>query len=556
MILSACGGGGTVAPTQETVATTEPAKTEETTATTFEPMSLVAPDCNYGGKVKAIEAVDQYTVKFSFCAPEPAFLPKISSVPAFQIYDSDYLKETGGAVDKINENPVGTGPYMLSEWVRGDHITLVPNPNYFGEKPANTTLIFKWNKEAAARLLDLQAGNVSGIAEVTSDDIATIQADSNLKLYPRKVNNFLYLGINNAKPPFDNEKVRQAFAMAIDKQRVVDNFYAPGSIPATQFVPPGVKPGFTDGYQGTKYDPEKAKQMLEAEGFDFNAEYTLSYAERTRPYFPQPTKIAQDVQAQLAEIGIKIKLEMEEWATYLPATRNGDKTLFFLGWSEDYPDATNWYDVFLTGSSKSFGNAFPDIVDLINKAAALSDAAERQKLYDQVNALYDQHVPTIVIAHGTTNLAFLTSVENVVLGPYNENFPQMKTADGTVSFSQDGEPVSLDCADETDGNSFRVCDTLFDKLYEFEWGTANGKPALAEKCEGNADATEWTCTLKQGIKFSNGAAFDANDVVASWARGLDASNPLHVGNSGSFQYFKDFFGPKILNEPPEATPTP
>ena len=111
--------------------------------------------------------------------------------------------------------------------------------------------------------------------------------------------------------------------------------------------------------------------MLTDAGFDFNKEYTLSYAERTRPYFPQPTKIAQAVQAQLAEIGIKVKLEMEEWATYLPATRAGEKELFFLGWSEDFPDATNWYDVFLTGTSQSFGNAFPDIVDPIQKAARM-----------------------------------------------------------------------------------------------------------------------------------------------------------------------------------------
>ena len=115
----------------------------------------------------------------------------------------------------------------------------------------------------------------------------------------------------------------------------------------------------------------KGVEMLKAEGFDFNKEYTLSYAERTRPYFPQPTKIAQAVQAQLAEAGIKIKLEMEEWATYLPATRAGEKELFFLGWSEDYPDATNWYDVFLTGSSASFGNPFPDIVENIKKGRHL-----------------------------------------------------------------------------------------------------------------------------------------------------------------------------------------
>jgi ABC-type transport system substrate-binding protein len=225
--------------------------------------------------------------------------------------------------------------------------------------------------------------------------------------------------------------------------------------------------------------------------------------------------------------------------------------LFFLGWSEDYPDATNWYDVFLTGTSQSFGNAFPDIVERIQKAAKMGDPAERQKLYDEVNVLYDQHVPVIVIAHGTTNLAFLASVENVVLGPYNENFPAMKTADGTVVFSQDGEPVSLMCGDETDGSSFRACNQIFSKLYKFPWGSAVPAPDLAEKCTGNADATEWTCTLRKGVVFSNGAAFTANDVVATFSAGYDYKNPLRKGNTGAFQYFKDLFGPKVMNQPAE-----
>jgi peptide/nickel transport system substrate-binding protein len=555
MILAACGTPATEVPaTSAPVATAVPVvPTEGPTAVPFVGEALNAPDCNYGGNVKSIEAVDQYTVKFSFCNPEPAFIAKIASVEAFDIYDEGYLQETGGDAVAMNDNPVGTGVYMVQEWVRGDHITLVPNPNYFGEKAANNTFIIKWNKEAAARLLDLQAGNVSGIAEVTSDDLPTIAADPNLTLYPRKVNNFLYLGINNTKPPFDNEKVRQAFAMLINKQQIVDDFYAPGSVAATQFVPPGVKPGFTDGFVDTTYDMAKGVEMLKAEGFDFNKEYTLSYAERTRPYFPQPTKIAQAVQAQLAEAGIKVKLEMEEWATYLPATRAGEKELFFLGWSEDYPDATNWFDVFLTGTSKSFGNAFPDIVEPIQKAAQSGDPVERQKLYDEVNKLYAQHVPTIVIAHGTTNLAFLSSVGNVVLGPYNENFPQMTTADGTLVFSQDGEPVSLMCSDETDGSSFRVCNQIFSKLYTFDWGTATPKPDLAESCTGNADATEWTCTLKQGVLFSNGATFDANDVVATFSAGLDYTNPLRKGNTGTYQYFLDLLlqSPKAINAPAE-----
>lgn len=513
-------------------------------------MSYSVADCSYGGNVKAIEAVDELTVKITLCASDPAFLAKIA-VPAFGIYDSDYLKETGGDSAKIADNPVGTGPYTIKEWVRGDHITFVPNPNYWGETTKNQTFIMKWNKEAAARLLDLQAGNTSGIAEVTSDDIPTIQGDQKLKLYPRQINNFLYMGVNNLIPPFDNEKVRQAFAMAIDKERIVNDFYAPGSVAATQFAPPGLKPGFTEGYKGTTYDATKAKQMLTDAGFDFTKEYTLSYAERTRPYFPQPTKIAQALQAQFKEIGVNIKLEMEEWAQYLPETRDGKKMLFLLGWSEDYPDATNWYDVFLMGSNKSFGDPFPDIMENIKKAAALTGPAERQKLYDEVNKLYDQHVPTIVIAHGTQNLAFQALVQNVVIGPYNENFSQMQTSDGTLVFSQDGEPVSLDCPDETDGNSFRTCLQIFDTMYSFKWGSAELQPALAEKCAANTDGTEWTCTLRKGVKFSNGAALDANDVVTSFDVMWDYKNPLRKGNTGAFQYWKDFFGPKALNQPAE-----
>jgi peptide/nickel transport system substrate-binding protein len=534
MVLAACGGGA---------ATQAPAVAEV-------PATLKAPDCNFGGNLKSVEAVDELTVKFTFCAPEPAFIPKIASVEAFNIYDSAYLKETGGDSVNINDNPVGTGPYIVKEWVRGDHITFVPNPTYFGDKPANTTLVMKWNKEAAARLLDLQAGNVDGIVEVTADDIPTIQADANLKLYPRHINNFLYMGMNNTIAPFDNEMVRQAFALAIDRQKIIDDFYAPGSVAATQFVPPGVKPGYTDGFSAFTYDPAKAKQMLTDAKFDFNKEYVLSYSERTRPYFPQPTKIAQAVQAQFAEIGVNIKLEMEEWATYLPATNEGKKQLFFLGWSEDYPDATNWYNVFLMGSSKSFGTPFPDMVELIQKAGEMGDPVERQKIYDQVNTLYAQHMPTTVIAHGTINQAYLASVENVVLGPYNENFDQMKTADGTMRYSQDGEPISLQCADETDGNSFRACNLIFSKLYKFTT-TATPEPDLAEKCVGNADATEWTCTLRKGVVFSNGATFDANDVVATFSAGYDYNSPLRKGNSGNYQYFKDLFGPKVINQPAE-----
>lgn len=556
MLLAACQPAATPEPPKPTEAPkateapkpTEAPKATEAPAAAPEGPLNEAPDCNYGGNVKKVEAVDDMTVKITLCSPDPAFLAKIA-VPAFHILDKDYLDSVAGDAAKINENPVGTGPYVLKEWVRGDHMTFEPNPNYWGKAPTIKTFILKWNKEAASRLLDLQSGNVDGIVNVGTDDLQAVKDNSELKLYPRTFNNFLYMGFQNETPPFDNEKVRQAFTMAIDREQIVKDFYPEGASAATQFLPPGVKPGFTDGYIGNKYDPEAAKKMLEEAGFDFTQEYVLSYAERTRPYFPQPTKIAQAVQAQLGEIGIKIKLDLQEWATFLPDIRAGKKPMHFLGWSEDYPDATNWYDVFLRGSNKQFGKPFDDIMEQLNIGATTADPAVRQAAYDKANTLITEHVPMTTIANGATFFAFNANVGNVVIGPYNENYSEMTNKDDKLVFSQDGEPVSLYCGDETDGSSFTACLQLFNTLYDFKWGTAEVQPALAEKCEANKDGTEWTCKLRSGVKFSNGATLDSGDVVASFVNMWNYKSPNRKGNTGVFQYWKDFFGPKALNEP-------
>ena len=96
---------------------------------------------------------------------------------------------------------MGSGPYMVKEWVRGDHLTFVANPNYWGDAPKMSTLIFKWNSEAAARLTSLKAGEATGIDNPDPNDFASIKADPTLKLYPREALNIFYIGLNNNVQP-------------------------------------------------------------------------------------------------------------------------------------------------------------------------------------------------------------------------------------------------------------------------------------------------------------------------------------------------------------------
>jgi ABC-type transport system substrate-binding protein len=561
LALAACAPAATPAPTQAPEPTQAPAPTqapkptqapEPTAMPAFEGMKQEAESCDYGGEFKSIEAVDMYTVKFTLCYPDPAFLSKVAFA-GFQIQDKDYLDEMGGDSAKMSEAPNGTGPYMVKEWVRGDHITLEANPNFWGEPPKNKTLIFRWSAEAAQRLLELQAGTVDGIHAPSAEDYAAIEADPNLKLYPYVNGNVFYLGMNNTIPPFDNDKVRQAVAMAIDKQRIVDTFYPPGSYIAEQFVPRELNPGFSttgDGAKWYPYDPEQAKALLAEAGYPDGFDVTLSYRDVVRVYLPHVNEVGQDIQDQLAQVGIRVTLDKQESGPFLEAAATGKLPLFMLGWGWDYPDATNFYDVFFASNSVRFGNEWPDLFKEIKAAAVLSDPAERQKHYDVVAALVKEHIPVVPMAHGTTAHAFSASVGNVNIGPLNENFEQMTTASGQIVWMNGAEPISLWCGDESDGETLRACEQVYDSLLGYEFGGTKTIPALAETWEVNDDLTEWTFHLRQGVTYHNGAALDANDVVATYLAQWDTQNANHVGNSGVFEYFTFFFT-QFLNAPPQ-----
>ncbi len=542
MFMTACQPAATPtaapAPTQPAAA---PAATDTTAPPAFTPLSLAAPDCNYGGNIKSISAPDANTVVFNLCAPDPAF-PAKAAFAAFEILPKALLDSTGGDSAKIGNAPIGTGPFMLKEWVRGDHMTFVANPNYWGDKPTLQTLIIQWSKEPAQRLLELQSGNVDAIELVGSDDIPTVQGDSTLSYSPIPATNTLYFGMNNTVKPFDNEKVRQAFAMAIDKDRIVKNFFPAGSITAEQFLYPQLKPGYTDGLKWYPYDQAKAKQMLTDAGFDFSQTILFSYRQATRGYAPHPDQIAQDVQAQLAQIGVNIKLDVQESGTLIGNAGLGKLGFFLLGWGEDYPDATDWFDYHFGGSSKTFGTPYPDLVAAIKAGASTADPAARQAAYDQVNNLILQHVPMNPIAHGSSGDAFKASAKNVIVGPYNINFPYITTNSGQLVWLQTGEPISLWCGDETDGETITACMQIYEPLLRFKWGTSQTEPALASSYEASTDLTQYTFHLRQGVKWSDGTAFTSADVFATYTAMWDNNNPDHKGNTGAFEYFGTLFG--------------
>ena len=555
MILAACAPAATQAPVATTaapvvteaptaMATEAPtamateAPTEATAA--FEPLSLEAPNCDYGGKINSIKALDQYTVEFAMCRPDPAFLAKAAFTP-FGIYPEEWIKANANEANKetLLSHPIGTGPYMIDQWNRGDSVVFKRFDDYWGDPAKTETAVLRWATEPAARLLELQAGTVDMITALSPDDYASVENDPNLQLIHVENPNVLYLAMTNTFEPFGNQQVRQAIAMGIDRQRIVDNFYPEGSEVASHFTPCSIPNGCT-GDSWYDFDAAAAKQLLADAGYPDGFQTKIYYRDVSRVYLPEPGPVAVEIQTQLKQnLNIDAEVVVMESGEFIDESTNGRLDGFYLlGWGADYPHITNFLDFHFGQTNPQFGDPFPEIYEPLVEAAQIADANEAEPLYEQANNAIRDLVPMVPIVHAASADAALASLNGAYTPPFGAtDFALVDPGKDTLVFMQTAEPISLYCADETDGESLRPCQQVNETLYRYKTDSGDTEPELATSCESNDDSTVWTCTLRQGVKFHDGSDFDANDVVLSWTAGLDASSPYHVGNTGSWEYY-------------------
>ncbi len=538
LVAAACGSGdGDDTTTTTTTTTTTPPGAVTTTAPPspdFVGAVLDAGGCDYGGKIKTITATDEFTVQFDLCNPDPAFLAK-QAFTVFAIQPEEHLEAMGGAPLR---NPIGTGPYSLVEWVAGDSVVYARNDAYYGTKPAHETAVLRWATEGAQRLLELQSGNVDGITFPSTDAYSVIDADPNTVLIAKPEANILYVAMTNTFTPWDNPDVRKALAVGIDRQRLVDQFYAPGSEVASHFTPCTVENG-CEGEAWPDFDLDQAKQLLADAGLANGFDTTIFYRDVFRGYLPEPGSVAVDLQDQLADLGINASIEVMESGAFIAESQAGNLDgIYLLGWTGDYPHVTNFMDVHFAETIEQFGNQDPSYSDPLAAASIIVDASESAALYAEANNALREFVPMVPIVHAATAFAFGADVNGAYAPPWGQVlFHLMDNGEDTFVFMQGNEPISLFCSDETDGESLRACAQVVEALYTYDQ-VGTPIPQLATDCSSNDAGTLWTCTLRQGVVFHDGSTFDANDVVATFSVGLDAANPLHVGNTGAWTYYE------------------
>jgi peptide/nickel transport system substrate-binding protein len=533
---------------QEGDSTTEPPDPQDQTDPSFEAIAPLEGTCGSDNLISRIRATDRYTVEFILCRPDTAFREKIV-LPSFGIQSSEWLEQTGGAGELL-DHPIGTGPYLFDQWSRGEFITFTRFDDYWGEKAFAETLMFRWSAEGAVRLLEIQSGAADGTNNVGPEDVAEVQDDQNLQLLTRPALNVAYIGFtassSDQSNPLSNQQVRQAIAMGIDRQRIVDVFYPPGAEVASYFVPCSI-PNACQGDPWYEWNPDQARALLVEAGYPDGFSTKLYYRDVVRLYLPEASLVAQDIQIQLQEnLGIDAEIVVMESGEFIEKSTTGQLTdgMYLLGWGADYPHVTNFLDYHFGRSNPQFGDPHPEIYKPLEAAAALTDAAQAQPYYIEANNAIRELVPVVPIAHSASSAAFRADVSGAHTSPVDiENFALMQSLNSdSFTWIQQAEPITLYCADESDGESMRACAQVVERLLAFDAGGVQIIPALATSCEPNEDQTVWACQLREGVLFHDGTTFDANDVVFNFSVMLDTSNPLHIGNTGSFDYAAYLFG--------------
>jgi ABC-type transport system substrate-binding protein len=504
----------------------------------------------YTGTVQSITATDDHTVVFTLCAPDVAFLSKVA-FSVFGINDSDYLITHATAGD-LKDSMNGTGPYKLDAWQHGTELDFSAYDGYWGDPALAPSAVLKWITDPGPRLQELQSGNTDGITNVGPTDFGTVEGDPTLQLLQQGGLNTLYLGMNHNFAPWDDAAVRQALAIGIDRQLIVDQFEPPGSEVATHFTPCSIAFACTgDAWPDT--DVAAAKQMIDDATGGAGIDTTLAYRNVARGYLPLPVEVATNMQEQLAAIDIRVTLDEQVSGTFIGNANAGALTgLFLLGWGADYPDVTNFLDYhFGAGCTSAFGDCYDSIYTHLQTGAQSSDDAAREAAYVEANNAIRAEVPMVPISHSGFANAYKAGVEGAQASPLsNELLYAMRNPDNAdlVVFTQNAEPIGLYCADETDGESLRACEQSMQSLYGFKINSSEVEPVLATSCDANEDLSVWTCHLRENVTFHDGSTFEAKDVIASFAAQWDNLSALHVGNTGTFEYWGGLWGGQ-LNPP-------
>src|SRR5215212_1852314 len=371
--------------------------------------------------IDTVEAVDEYTVRITL--PDP-YAPLLANL-AIPIAGIPSPAAVAKGLDYVMVNPSGTGAFKLAspdDWTRDSQMVLQANPDYWGGAPKVEQFIVRVIPESSTRLQSLEAGEIDIAWALIPEDVEKTRDNPDLVIVEAAGLNTNAVEFNVTKDPFTTKEIRQALNYAINKQELSDGLYNGNMVPAGGVLPP-VDWAFNPDLTSYPYDPDKARELLSAAGYDESNPLKFTFMAYTIPrgYNPAADRLATAIQEYWSEVGVQSDIQTAEWTQYRADRGAGKFACALGGWQGDNGDPDNFLYALLAGASKGAGNLSfyenPEVDDLLVQAVRVSDMEERKALYHQAEQLIVDDAPCVFLGYQKHQVVTRANITDFQLQP-------------------------------------------------------------------------------------------------------------------------------------------
>lgn len=362
--------------------------------------------------IKEVKVVDDQTVQFILHYPYTPLLSVLASAEG-GILSPKAIEQYG---KELTKHPTGTGPYKFESWTPGQEVVLVKNDSYWGDKPKLDKVVFKTVPEDTTRLAMVETGEAQVAEQLPVTEVDRVQNSTSMTLGRYASFSSEHIGINTKKKPFDDVRVRQAIAHAIDKPSIIQGVYNDVGTAAHASVSPTMV-GYSPNVKDAKYDLELSKKLLAEAGYANGFKATI-YLNDNKARI----NVAEVLQQQLKQINIDLEVKVLEFGAYIDAATKGETDLFISGWGNATGDADyNQYNLFHTKSQGAAGNhsfySNPEVDKLIEEGRKEKDEEKRKQIYEKAQQIEMDEAALVPYRYSENLAAIEKGVEGVWISP-------------------------------------------------------------------------------------------------------------------------------------------
>lgn len=369
--------------------------------------------------VEEVTAVDDTTVEFKLNEPFAPFLSNLAYPTGLLV--SPAAVEASGK--DFGRNPVGTGAYKFGEWQGNQRVVVTRNEDYWGGAPAPEAIVFRPITDANTRVAEMLSGGLDIMVEVPPDSVAQFRDAPDFQVHEQAGPHVWFLILNMKEGPFAEKAVRQAANYAINKESLVTDVLQGTAEVAAGPIPPAFAWAYNEEVEPYPYDPDKARELLAEAGYD--GEEITFYVTEGGSGMLDPVAMGTAIQADLAAVGMNVKIETYEWNTFLGQVNpglEGKADMAEMAWMTNDPDTLP----FLTLRTEAFPSeggfnsgyySNPEVDALLNQARVSVESEERATLYQQLQEIVHEDAPWVFVANWVQGAVTTANIEGFSLQP-------------------------------------------------------------------------------------------------------------------------------------------